>query len=109
MRTDKDFNETKEQYELRVKRIQAQNKKELDFGLHIEVPEINCNTSMKPPSLMRTVRELLAKHKSFYAAFKSLGLRQSGQFKRWSDLDAKVDDDGQVWIKTGKPIEGWKR
>ncbi len=58
---------------------------------------------------MRTVRELLAKHKSFYAAFKALGLRQSGQFKRWSELEAKVDDDGQVWIKTGKPVEGWKR
>ncbi len=58
---------------------------------------------------MRKVDSLLAPHKSIYAAYKALGLRQSGQFKRWSELEAKVDDDGQVWIKTGKPVEGWKR
>jgi hypothetical protein len=58
---------------------------------------------------MRTVRELLAKHKSFYAANKWLGLRQSPQLGIWHRMDAKVDYNGQVWIKTGKPIEGWKR
>jgi hypothetical protein len=58
---------------------------------------------------MRNIRELLSPFPSFYAAFKFLGLRQSGQFKRWHELNAKVDNDGQVWIKTGKPIEGFKR
>ena len=58
---------------------------------------------------MRNIRELLAPFPSFYAANKWLGLDQSGQLSRWHDLNAKVDDDGQAWIKTGKPIEGFKR
>jgi hypothetical protein len=77
------------------------NKPPLNWGFQVQVYNQGNN--------MRTVKELLAKHKSFYAAFKALGLRQSGQFKRWHDLDAKVDYNGQVWIKTGKPVEGWKR
>ena len=58
---------------------------------------------------MRNIRELLAPFPSFYAANKWLGLRQSPQLGIWHRMDAKVDDDGQVWIKTGKPIEGFKR
>jgi hypothetical protein len=74
----------------------------------LPITPINCGYQAEANN-MRTVRELLSKHKSFYAAFKALGLRQSGQFKRWHELDAKVDYNGQIWIKTGKPIEGWKR
>ncbi len=58
---------------------------------------------------MRDIRELLVQFPSFYAAYKFLGLRQSRQVKLWHELNAKVDNDGQVWIKTGKPIEGFKR
>jgi hypothetical protein len=59
---------------------------------------------------MRNIRELLAPFPSFYVASKWVGFdRNSGQFRRWHKLNAKVDNDGQVWIKTGKPIEGFKR
>jgi hypothetical protein len=59
---------------------------------------------------MRNIRELLAPFPSYYAASKWVGFdRNSGQFRRWHELNAKVDNDGQVWIKTGKPIEGFKR
>ena len=58
---------------------------------------------------MTPIRELLAPFKSFYAANKWLGLRQSPQLGIWHGMDAKVDSNGQVWIKTGKPIEGWKK
>jgi hypothetical protein len=57
---------------------------------------------------MRTIESLLAPHKSIYAAYKALGIRQSGQFKRHLDMGAMIDDDGQPWIKSGKPVEGWK-
>jgi hypothetical protein len=57
---------------------------------------------------MRNIRELLAPFPSYYLANKFLGLRQSDNLERLHDLNAKVDDDGQVWIKTGKPIEGFK-
>jgi hypothetical protein len=82
-----------------------QVQREYNGTFTVEIPECH----FKSAESMRTIDSLLAPHKSIYAAYKALGLRQSGQFKRWSDLDAKVDDDGQVWIKTGKPIEGWKR
>jgi hypothetical protein len=57
---------------------------------------------------MRTIESLLAPHKSIYAAYKALGIRQGSQFKRHLDMGAMIDDDGQPWIKSGKPIEGWK-
>ena len=58
---------------------------------------------------MRNIRELLAPFPSYYAAFKFLGLCQSDNLEHLHDINAKVDDDGQVWIKTGEPIEGFKR
>jgi hypothetical protein len=60
---------------------------------------------------MRNIRELLAPFPSLYAANKWLGFPRSNAFQlyRWHDKNAKVDNDGQVWIKTGKPIEGFKR
>jgi hypothetical protein len=58
---------------------------------------------------MRNIRELLAPFPSFYAANKWLGLNQSPQLGIYHRMGAKVDDDGNVWIKTGKPIEGFKR
>jgi hypothetical protein len=57
---------------------------------------------------MRTIESLLAPHKSIYAAYKALGIRQGSQFKRHLDMGAIIDDDGQPWIKSGKPVEGWK-
>jgi hypothetical protein len=59
----------------------------------------------------RTVRELLDAHVSVYAANQALGFPRSYafQFHRWHKSDAIVDNNGQVYIKSGKPIEGWKR
>ena len=58
---------------------------------------------------MKTIKSLLTKYKSFYAADKELGLNVSQmQMQRWSKMGAMVDSDGQVWIKTAKPIEGLK-
>ena len=58
---------------------------------------------------MKTIKSLLTKYKSFYAADKELGLNVSqSQMQRWSKMGAMVDRDGQVWIKTAKPIKGLK-
>jgi hypothetical protein len=59
---------------------------------------------------MRTVKQLLDEHVSIYAANKALGFPRTNafQFHRWSEKNAIVDENGQVWIKTGKPVEGWK-
>ena len=58
---------------------------------------------------MKTIKSILIKYKSFYAADKELGLNVSQmQMQRWSKMGAMVDSDGQVWIKTAKPIEGLK-
>jgi hypothetical protein len=59
---------------------------------------------------MRTVKELLDAHVSIYAANKALGMGKSiNKLKNWADTGAIVDKRGQVYIKSGKPIEGWKR
>jgi hypothetical protein len=60
---------------------------------------------------MRTVKELLDAHVSIYAANKALGFPRSYafQFHRWYKANAIVDNNGQVYIKSGKVIEGWKR
>jgi predicted butyrate kinase (DUF1464 family) len=59
---------------------------------------------------MRTVRELLDAHVSVYAANNALGMGKSiNKLKEWADGGAIVDDNGQPYIKSGKPIEGWKR
>ena len=58
---------------------------------------------------MKTIKSLLTKYKSFYAADKDLGLNVSqSQMQRWSNMGAKFDSNGQVWIKTAKPIEALK-
>ena len=56
---------------------------------------------------MKTIKSLLTKYKSFYAAAKELGVN-ANQMQRWSKMGAMVDSDGQVWIKTAKPIKGLK-
>lgn len=56
---------------------------------------------------MKTIKSLLTKYKSFYAAAKELGVN-ANQMQRWSKMGAMVDRDGQVWIKTAKPIKGLK-
>ena len=56
---------------------------------------------------MRKVSTLLMPYKSFYAAEKDLYLELK-KLKRWSEGDALVDDKGQVYIKTGRPIKEWK-
>lgn len=56
---------------------------------------------------MKTIKSLLTNHKSFYAAAKSLGVNIN-QLQRWSNMGAKFDSNGQVWIKTAKPIEALK-
>ena len=60
---------------------------------------------------MRTVKQLLDQHVSVYAANKALGFPRSYafQFHRWKNAEAIVDNNGQVYIKSGKPIEGWKK
>ena len=54
---------------------------------------------------MKTVKSLMSKYKSFYAAAKELGVN-ANQMQRWSNSGAKFDSNGQVWIKTAKPIKG---
>tara|TARA_R110002124_G_scaffold31092_2_gene105871 strand:+ start:623 stop:802 length:180 start_codon:yes stop_codon:yes gene_type:complete len=56
---------------------------------------------------MKTIKSLLTKYKSFYAAAKELGVN-ANQMQRWSNSGAKFDSNGQVWIKTAKPINGLK-
>ncbi len=55
---------------------------------------------------MREVKQLMKPYKSFYAANKELGV-DAWQLQRWQRMGALVDNDGQVWIKTGKTVEGW--
>ena len=58
---------------------------------------------------MRTVKQLLDEHVSIYAANKALGMGKSiNKLKEWAANGAIVDDNGQPYIKSGKPIEGWK-
>lgn len=56
---------------------------------------------------MKTIKSLLSRYKSFYAASKELGVN-ANQIQRWSNSDAKFDINGQVWIKTAKPIKELK-
>jgi hypothetical protein len=59
---------------------------------------------------MRTVKELLDAHVSIYAANKALGMGKSiNKLKDWANNGAIVDDNGQPYIKSGKPIEGWNK
>tara|TARA_R110000796_G_C14215910_1_gene393920 strand:+ start:38 stop:211 length:174 start_codon:yes stop_codon:yes gene_type:complete len=53
---------------------------------------------------MRKINDLLKPYKSYYAANKVLGVGV-GQLHRWDKMDAMVDDNGQVWIKTSVPIK----
>ena len=56
---------------------------------------------------MRQVKQMAAPYVSRYAASKAVGIQQY-QLDRWMQAGALVDNDGQVWIKTAKPVEGWK-
>ena len=56
---------------------------------------------------MREVKQMAAPYVSRAAASKAAGVNQT-QFDRWVQAGALVDEDGQVWIKTAKPVEGWK-
>ena len=58
---------------------------------------------------MRKVKDLLDEHVSIYAANKTLGMgRSMNKLANWAANGAIVDDNGQPYIKSGKPIEGWK-
>ena len=58
---------------------------------------------------MRKVKDLLDEHVSIYAANKALGMGKSiNKLAEWAANGAIVDDNGQPYIKSGKPIEGWK-
>jgi hypothetical protein len=58
---------------------------------------------------MRTVKQLLDQHVSIYAANKALGMGKSiNKLSEWAANGAIVDDAGQPYIKSGKPIDGWK-
>ena len=55
---------------------------------------------------MRKIKDIpaVSQHSSLWKAGWELGI-ESGKLKRWNDTGALVDDNGQVWIKTGKPIK----
>jgi hypothetical protein len=108
---DKDFDEPLRDFKLRVARVYAYNLKEPNAELHMETPERHYFTILRYLSPMRKVKVLLDAHVSVYAANKSLGFPRSYafQFHRWHKADAIVDNNGQVYIKSGKVIEGWKR
>lgn len=52
---------------------------------------------------MTPIKQILSHWPSLYAASKELDKNQV-QLKRWLDAGAMIDDDGNVWIKTGKPL-----
>jgi hypothetical protein len=56
---------------------------------------------------MKTIKSLLNSYESFAEGSKGLGVSVV-QLRRWSKMGAKFDSNGQVWIKTAKPIEGLK-
>ena len=56
---------------------------------------------------MKTIKSILIKYESTVDASKGLGISVV-QLRRWSNAGAKFDSNGQVWIKTAKPIEGLK-
>ena len=56
---------------------------------------------------MRQVKQMTWAYVSTAAGCREVGLN-SDQFRRWVQAGALVDDNGQVWIKTAKPVEGWK-
>ena len=56
---------------------------------------------------MRQVKQMTWAYVSTAAGCREVGLN-SDQFRRWVQAGALVDNDGQVWIKTAKPVEGWK-
>ena len=56
---------------------------------------------------MREVKKMAAPYVSRAAASKAAGINQT-QFDRWVQAGALVDEDGQVWIKTAKPVVMWR-
>jgi hypothetical protein len=108
MGKDKDFNEPLRDYALRVARVYAHNIKEVNAELHMETPVRHHFTHLKYLHPMRKVKVLLDEHVSTYQANKSLGMGKSiNKLKNWADTGAIVDKRGQVYIKSGKPVEGW--
>jgi hypothetical protein len=57
---------------------------------------------------MRKIKDITDTYKSVYAAAKALQLPSSKQLGRYVKMDAMVDTDGQVWIKSGSPIAALK-
>ena len=55
---------------------------------------------------MREITKIhaVSEHSSLWKAGQALRI-ESGKLTRWARLGALVDDNGQVWIKTGKPIK----
>ena len=55
---------------------------------------------------MREIKNIhaVSKHSSLWKAGQVLRI-EPGKLVRWARLEALVDDNGQVWIKTGKPIK----
>jgi hypothetical protein len=74
----------------------------LDGSFIVCIPESHFKSPIFNP--MRTIKSITDKYKSFYAANKALGLKQSNQLQRHVKSGAIVDENGQVWIKTGSPI-----
>jgi hypothetical protein len=71
-----------------------------DNEYYLEIPD----SHLESANNMKTISALLAPYKSYYAASKQLG-PSIKQLQRWETLGAKVDNTGQVWIKTGQPIK----
>jgi citrate lyase alpha subunit len=47
---------------------------------------------------MTPIKQILSQFKSLYEAGKHYDIHPQ-QLKRWADAGAKIDDDGQVWVK----------
>ena len=56
---------------------------------------------------MRKVKQMSEPYVSRAAASRAAGVNQT-QFERWVQAGALVDEDGQVWIKTAKPVVMWR-
>lgn len=53
---------------------------------------------------MKPITQITNKFPSLYAAGKALNIHPQ-QLSRWINVGAMLDDDGNVWIKTGSPVD----
>ena len=85
-------------------------KLDLEKNKYCDLKEIEGLKEVKKSASMRSIECLLNLHRSIYDANQTLGFPRTNafQFHRWREKNAMVDENGQVWIKTGKPVEGWK-